>query len=140
VQFSSQNATIEQLKGSGNIRLLDTESAHMISEYDKMTKELDRDYSMSITESQKMEELHFKLFDVYAMQTLLTFPERKERNAVFLLTSLPMRNDKEMMKEYTGWLKHAAGIYNYQVKVFLEPIKKKAEELLNLLKKEYHLK
>lgn len=137
--FSPHNATIEQLKGSGNLRLMSNKTAHQISEYDKKIRELEREYGLSKSEFEKMESLHFKLFDVYLMETLLPGPDKKVSDSFLLSTTLPIRNDDEMMREYTGWMKFEANIYNFQVSEFLKPIRQKAEELLALLKKEYHL-
>jgi len=111
--FSPNNATIEELKGSGNLRIMGNELANKISQYDKMNRELEKEYSLSRTEFAKMEDLHFKIFDLYLSETL--FPEDelkyKTKDSIFALTNLPIKNDPEMMKEYTGWLKFESDIY-----------------------------
>jgi hypothetical protein len=43
------------------------------------------------------------------------------------------------MKEFTGWLKFEIEIFEKQNITFHTPLMKTAEELLALLKKEYHL-
>jgi len=139
VYFSPHNATIEQLKGSGNLRIMDNKTAHEISEYDNRIRGLEKEYGLSKSEFEKIENLHFKLFDVYLMETLLGDQVEVVRDSVFLNNSLPVREDDEMMKEYTGWMKFESNIYIFQIKEFLEPIKQKADSLLDLLKKEYHL-
>ncbi len=136
--FSPFCATIEQLKGSGNLRIMSNKTAHAISEYDEKISELEKEYSLSKSEFEKIEDLHFRLFDIYYMETLLT--DKRKRDSLFMLDSLPIRNDPEMMKEYTGWMKFESNIYLFQIKDFLNPIRKKAESLLELLKEEYHLK
>ena len=138
--FSPHDATIEQLKGSGNLRIMSNKTAHEISEYDNKIRELEREYSLSNSEFEKIETLHFKIFDLYLMETLLPDPDKIDRDSIFLDNALEVRKDDEMMKEYTGWIKFEANIYTYQIKEFLEPLKQKAESLLELLKKEYHLK
>ena len=139
--FSSQNSTIEQLKNSGSLRIMEINVAQKISEYDKKIRELDKEYGLSKSEFEKIEDLHFKIFDVYTMENL--FPEdstEKSKDSLFQLKSLYVRNDREMMNEYIGWLKFESNIYKYQIKDFLEPIRKEAEELIIVLRKEYHLK
>ena len=143
VNYFSPNSstTIEQLKNSGNLRIMGNELAHKISEYDKMIRALEKEYSLSKSEFEKIENLHFKIFDVYYMKILFSDNTKRTllRDSVFRITSAPIRNDIELMKEYTGWMKFEAGIYRFQTIDFLGPIKQQAEELLIQLKKEYHL-
>ena len=139
--FSSNNSTMEQLKSSGSLRIMKINVAQKISEYDKKIRELEKEYGLSKSEFEKIEDLHFKIFDIYTMEIL--FPDdytEKSKDSLFQLRSLYVRNDPEMMNEYTGWLKFESNIYAFQTKEFLKPIRKDAEELIAVLKKEYHLK
>jgi hypothetical protein len=137
--FSSNNTTIEQLKSSGNLRIMGNKLAYKISEYDRETRELEKEYSLSKTEFSKMEDLHFKVFDMYLSEKMLDDPIVKPRDSVFRLTDLPIKNDPELMKEYTGWLKFESSIYSYQSERYLMPLKKLATELITILKEEHHL-
>jgi len=128
--FSSSNSTIEQLKGSGSLRIMKINVAQKISEYDKKIRELEKEYGLSKSEFEKIEDLHFKIFDVYT---------EKSKDSLFQLRSLYIRDDPQILNEYIGWLKFEANIYTFQTKEHLEPIKKDAEELIALLKKEYNL-
>jgi hypothetical protein len=115
--------------------------AQKISEYDRKIRELEKEYGLSKSEFEKIENLHFKIFDVYTMEML--FPEdstEKAKDSLFQLRSLYIRDDPEMLNEYIGWLKFESNIYSFQTKEFLEPIRKAAVELIALLKKHYHLK
>ena len=139
--FSSSNSTIEQLKGSGSLRIMKMNVAQKISDYDKKIRELEKEYGLSKSEFEKIEDLHFKIFDVYTMEIL--FPEdstEKSKDSLFQLRSLYVRSDPEMLNEYIGWLKFESNIYSYQTKEFLEPLKKNAIELIALLKETYHVK
>ena len=139
--FSSSNSTIEQLKGSGSLRIMKIDVSQKISEYDRKIRELEKEYGLSKSEFEKIEDLHFKIFDVYTMEIL--FPgdsTEKLKDSLFQLRSLYVRNDPEMLNEYIGWLKFESNIYSFQTKEFLEPIKKDAVELIALLKKNYHVK
>ena len=138
--FSSNNTTIEQLKSSGNLRIMGNKLAYKISEYDRKTRELEKEYSLSKVEFSKMEDLHFKVFDMYLSEKMLDDPIVKPRDSVFHLTDLPIKNDPELMKEYTGWLKFESSIYSYQSDRYLMPLKKLATELLTILKEEYRFK
>ena len=137
--FSSNNTTIEQLKSSGNLRIMGNNLAYKISEYDRKTRELEKEYSLSKVEFSKMEDLQFKVFDMYLSEKMLDDPIVKPRDSVFRLTDLPIKNDPELMKEYTGWLKFESSIYSYQSERYLMPLKKLATELITILKEEHHL-
>jgi len=137
--FSSSNTTVEQLKGSGNLRIMGNELAYKISEYAKMIRELEKEYDLSKVEFGKMEERHFKMIDVYLSERM--FAEREDpRDSVFMVNDLPVNKDPELMREYVGWIKFESNIYLYQVRRYLLPIKQSATELLALLEKKYHLK
>jgi len=137
--FSSNNTTIEQLRSSGNLRIMGNKLAYKISEYERETRQLEKEYSLSKVEFSKMEDLHFKVFDMYLSEKMLDDPVIKPRDSVFRLTDLPIKNDPELMKEYTGWLRFESSIYGHQSDHYLMPLKKLGTELLAILKEEYHL-
>jgi hypothetical protein len=138
--FSSNNATMEELKGSGNLRLMKSNAAHKISEYDKMIRELGSEYQISKGEFEKYEALYFKIFDGYTME-LITAGDNEitRRDSVFKLNIPLINDDPKMMKEFIGWMKFEQTIYEMQSRRYLTPLKQAAMELLVLLKKEYHL-
>ena len=137
--FSSSNATIEQLKSSGNLRIMGNKLAYKISEYDKMIRELEKEYDLSKVEFAKMEDLHFRMIDVYLSERM--FGNRVgPRDSVFRVNDLPVNKDPELMRAYTGWLKFESNIYLYQVSRYLSPLKDSASRLLTLLHSEYHMK
>src|SRR5436190_12998055 len=53
--FSSNNTSIEQLKGSGNLRIMGNEVSKKISEYGRRLHELEIEYLLSRSEFQKIE-------------------------------------------------------------------------------------
>ena len=138
--FSSNNTTIEQLKSSGNLRIMGNKLAYKISEYDRKNRELEKEYSLSKVEFSKMEDLHFKVLDIYLSEKMLGGPIVKPRDSVLRLTNLPVNNEPGLMNQYTGWLKFESGIYKYQADHYLTSLKKLAIELLTILKEEYHFK
>jgi len=138
--FSPNNTTIEQLRSSGNLRIMGNKLAYKISEYDRKNRELEKEYSLSKTEFSKMEDLHFKVFDIYISEKMLGGSIIKPRDSVFRLTNIPVKNEPGLMNQYTGWLKFESGIYKYQSDRYLTPLKNLAIELLTILKEEYHLK
>jgi hypothetical protein len=138
--FSSNNTTIEQLKSSGNLRIMGNKLAYKISEYDRKNHELEKEYSLSKVEFSKMEDLHFKLFDIYISEKMFDERTVKPRDSAFLLTDLPLNEEPGLMNQYTGWLKFESGIYKYQANRYLGQLKKIAVELLTILKEEYSFK
>lgn len=138
--FSSSNTTIEQLKGSGNLRIMGSKLAYKLSEYDKMIRELEKEYDLSKVEFAKMEDLHFKMIDVYFSEKMFAGRREEPRDSVFKVNDLPVNNDPELMRVYTGWLKFESNIYLYQVRRYLSPLRDSATQLLALLQKEYYLK
>ena len=138
--FTSNNATIEQLKGSGNLRLLKNNVAHKISEFDKKLRELQNEYSLSKSEFENMEILYFKIFDVYLTQKFFPRASYHLKDSVFKLNPPLISTSQALIKEFVGWAKFESGIYQMQISIYLNPIKDVAVELLALLKKEYRLK
>ena len=138
--FSSNNTTMEQLKSSGNLRIMGNKLAYKISEYDRKNRQLEKEYSLSKVEFSKMEDLHFKLFDIYISEKMFGGPNVRPRDSVLLLTNLSVNNEPGLMNQYTGWLKFESGIYKFQGNTYLEQLKKLAIELLTILKEEYHFK
>ena len=137
--FSSNNTTMEQLKSSGNLRIMGNKLAYKISEYDRKNRQLEKEYSLSKVEFSKMEDLHFKLFDIYISEKMFGGPTIRPRDSALLLTNLPVNNEPGLMNQYTGWLKFESGIYKFQGNTYLAQLKNLAIELLTILKEEYHL-
>ncbi len=140
--FASNNTTIEQLKGSGNLRTMPNHIAQKISSYSKKLSTLENEYRISRAEFEKIEDLYFKIFDGYTTQLLTDAAGGNivNRDSVFKLNLPLINDDPKLMKEFTGWLKFESSIYSSQNSNFHIPLKQTATELIGLLKKEYHLK
>ena len=140
--FESENTTVEQLKGSGNLRIMGNEVAQKISEYGKKLEELENEYNLTRAEFEKMETLYFKIFDVYINEQLRPIwrgQDTLKRDSAFLLDIPLINDDAKLIKEFTGWTKFESRIYKNHNVDFHQPLKKFAMELLALLKREYHL-
>jgi len=138
--FSSNNTTIEQLKSSGNLRIMGNKLSYKIGEHDRINRELEKEYGLSKTEFAKLEDLHFKIFDIYFSEKMFALDADAPRDSVFVLKDLPVKNDPELIREYIGWVKFESNIYRYQIDRYLTLLKRSATELLEILEKEYHLK
>jgi hypothetical protein len=136
--FTSNNTTIEQLKGSGNLRLMGNELSKKINEYGNKLAELENDYGLSRSEYEKMEALYFKLFDINWANKLFIGREAN-MDSIFKLNPPLINDDPKLMKEFAGWVKFETIIYGTHNDVYLVPLKQKATELLALLKNKYRL-
>ena len=137
--FSPNNSTLEQLKNSGNLRYLKKEVANKISEYDKFLQDLDKELTTSRSEYNKINELRLRIFDGLISPDYYTTNMRAVRDSMFRLNPSLVNDDPRMMKEFTGWVKYTSGVYREQIWTHFSPLKKRATELMGLLKKEYHL-
>jgi hypothetical protein len=148
--YSSENTTIEQLKGSGNLRLMNNNISQLINVYEKKLNGLENDYGLTRLEFAGIEELYFKIFDSYATQLLLREgPARARdsvnslphvRDSVFKMKTPLINDDPALMKEFIGRLDFESQIYRFHMTAFMIPLKQTATELIELLKKEYRLK
>lgn len=149
--YASENTTIDQLKGSGNLRLMGNNISQLINTYEKKLNGLEKDYGLTELEFIRIEELYFKIFDSYAIQMLSrqgmaqardsVNSKPQIRDAVFKMNTPLINNDPALMKEFIGWLDFESQIYrNHHITNFLLPLKNIAVDLIEELKKKYHLK
>lgn len=139
--FSSNNTTIGELEGSGNLRIMSNIVSQKISGYSKKISELENEYQLSKNEFVKIEELYFKIFDGYTSIQLIpsNIGENVNRDSVFKLNPPLINDDPKLMKEFVGWLKFETYIYKMQNDKHHIPLKQATVELMFSLKKEYRL-
>ena len=136
--YSADNTTIEELKSSGNLRIMNNDISEKINAYCKLLSELENEYTLTRTEFAKLEDLYFKLFDGYTSQLLVHGTRPLSRDSIFKLNIPLINDDPKLMKEFTGWQKFEVSIYQRHIDTYLLPIRQSAIELLQLLQKEYH--
>ena len=137
--FSPNNATLEQLKNSGNLRYLKTEVANRISEYDKFLQDLDDELTTSRSEYNKINELRLRIFSGLTAVKFYSVNRGIDRDSMLGLNPSLINDDPRLMKEFTGWVKYSSDVYREQVRRHFRPLKKRASELMELLRKEYNL-
>lgn len=144
--FASEATTMEQLKNSGNLRIIKTEIALKISEYERRLKGLDNDYSLFRTEYEIMNGLRLKIFDGILSVEMSGGVgggsrryDPKFRDSICQLNPPLINNDPKLMKEFMGWVKVESDFWHTNIRDHLEPIQKTAVDILGLLKEEYHL-
>jgi hypothetical protein len=138
--FSPNNATLEQLKNSGNLRYIKKEVATRISEYDKFLQDLGEELTTARFEYNKINELRLQIFNGVIADNFYSTSVTISRDSMFGLNPSLVNEEPRLMKEFTGWVKYTSGVYRQQVRSHFRPLKKRATELMGLLKKEYHLK
>jgi hypothetical protein len=139
--FSSESSTMEQLKNSGNLRIMKTEIALKISEYERRLKGLENDYSLFRIEYENMLGLRLKIFD--GVTSVSLFADNRNagfRDSVFALEPALVNSDPRLMKEFIGWVKSEADFWETNIREHLRPLNKTGHEIIEMLKKEYHLK
>jgi hypothetical protein len=137
--FSSNNATIEELKGSGGLRLLKPSVSKQISLYDKRLRDLANEYALSRAEFSKMEELYFKVFDRNLFDLLNNGLLHLNADSLLVKNPAVINDDPVLIKEYLGWVSFEKFIYREQIRDHLQPLALEAAKILALLEKEYHL-
>jgi hypothetical protein len=142
--FVSATTTMEQLKNSGNLRIMGNEIAQKISQYGKRLNELANEYSLSRSEFGKLEDLYLKIFDGYQIQSFVfdIYDQSNPalRDSVFKLNIPLINDDPKLMKEFIGWVSTVTGFYRAHDRNFHIPLKKTIIELMEGLKKTYQLK
>ena len=137
--FSPNNATLEQLKNSGNLRDFSREVSNKISEYDRFLRHLDKELNTAMSEYQKMTQLRLQIFDGLVAADFYASNPGTRRDSLFSLNPSLVNEDSRLMREFMGWVKWISEVYRDQMRRHFTPLKKQATELIGLLKKEYHL-
>jgi hypothetical protein len=137
--FSSNNATLEELKGSGGLRLLKSSVSKQISLYDKRLRDLANEYALSRAEFIKMEELYFKVFDRNLFDLMSNASLHLDTDSLLKKNPSVINDDPALVKEYLGWVSFEKYIYRQQQTDHLQPLEVEAGKIIELLKKEYHV-
>ena len=137
-KFNTQDATMQQLKNSGNLRYFrNHELYNSIIQYYKMCDfYLDRELENEAGISYPV-ELIAKLFDAHIlMENLTVSPDY--RNAIKMPTGNPklLTTDKQSVNEYYLFISNKKWVNDLSL-LFLEYIEKNAQNLMNILKKQY---
>jgi hypothetical protein len=136
--FSSSCSTLDQLKNSGNLRILSPKIVQKISNYDRLLTYSGNTDSYTRTEYENINNLRLKIFDGF-ISFELNNASKQYRDSVFLLNPPLLNDDPKLMKEFIGWVKIESGFLQESITENLRPLEENAKELLSLLKKEYHL-
>jgi hypothetical protein len=140
LNVSLQDATLKQLLSSGDLRLFQNHNvAYAIAQYDQAVQDmrdafpfLDLLYSDLITARNK-------IFDAWYLDEIMELTISTDKTDSFKKKSFPLlSNSKEDFIQYAN----ICQLQSFNLKLVLvriETVNKRAESLLTLLKKEYHL-
>jgi hypothetical protein len=129
--------TMQQLKNAGGMRLIRKKYAvDSIIEYDSRIKD-------ALTEQDGINNLFHKMQDIGELLNVPAINSAMEyndpENLQLTKTTILFTKDKSMLGKYNTWMRLFRQYAWYYV-AFLEDTKAQASRLIDLLKKEYHLK
>ena len=136
--FVKADRTMQQLKNSGGMRLIRIKNAaDGITEYDLMNRDLDIDVAALILVFNQITETRFEMIDSASLAndvTAKTVAAMEAGRENYLLKA-----DKQSLGKWNNEIREFKSICE-MVRISEEKLKKKAIDLIGLLKKEYHLK
>jgi hypothetical protein len=136
VAFAYNDRTIEQMKNSGEFRLIRSEEAvDKIMDYYRLVKRIQLIEDREGPEQEGYKRAAVKIFDsrVFRKMTVDT--------GIIRITGKPalLTNNPAILQELSGMTQYQTGS-RLQIITTKESLKQKGEALIKLLKKEYHLK
>jgi len=137
------DATLQQLKNSGNLRYFPTDLQNKISEYDRMTRELSARQENEIYFSRISREIMTGIFDA---ETILAINKINKLSALSDIVAFKEKNiklvnrDTLLLKKLVNEIILRQGSWQFRLQQIIEPTNLAAIDLLADLQKEYHLK
>jgi hypothetical protein len=138
--FSSNNATIEQLKSSGSLRYFkNKEVINAIAQYDRICRSLKELYNYEQPIINNTIELRNKIFNAFHFDPVMDFNTPREKIDLFKQKEIKfMDNSMTKLVELANYCQISIADYSYRKSSYQKTLKL-ASDLINLLKKEYHL-
>jgi ribosomal protein L17 len=133
------DATIQQLKNSGNLRYFPAWIQNKISEYDRMTRELSARQENEIYFSRISRDMMTEIFDAESILTVtnLSIPsdveEFKKKNISLI------KKDTLSVKKLVNEIIYRQASWQFRLKQIIEPTNEAATELLTDLEKKYNM-
>jgi len=137
------DATLQQLKNSGNLRYFPTSLQNKISEYDRMTRELSARQENEIYFSRISREIMTGIFDA---ETILAINKINKLSASSDIEEFKNKNiklinqDTLAIKKLFNEVIYRQGSWQFRLQQIIEPTNSMAIDLLKDLEKEYHFK
>ena len=139
ILMTFHDATIQQLKNSGNLRYFSAELQNKISEYDRQSREILTRQENEIYFSRIARQMMYEIFDaepILSAKTLATPEDIAEftQKDFKLLTA-----DTLLLKKLINEIIYRREAWEYRTQGIIVPTHATATELLVSIKKEYHI-
>jgi len=133
------DATIQQLKNSGNLRFFPTALQNKISEYDRMTRELSSRQENELYFSRVSREIMTGIFDAESILAITNALGTKDVEMLRERDIKLINRDTLLLKKLVNEIIFRQGSWQYRLHQIIEPTNLAAIDLLADLQKEYHL-
>ncbi len=139
--YNSNNATIEQLKSSGSLRYFkNKEVINAVAQYDRICKSIKELYNYEQPIINNTVALRNKIFNAANFDAVMDFSTPREKIDSFMQKDIKfLDNSMARLIELANYCQISVTDY-YHRKTSYQKTLKLGSDLINLLKKEYHLK
>ena len=135
-----QDATLQQLKNSGGLRYFKKPSvANAIARYDQVCRNLQTDLLQSAMIYSELLQWRNQLFNAYYLDEIMEFTISADKVDSFKKSDPPLFSEKKDDFIHYANLCQLRAYNNKYTLSYIRDVLKKAEELIQILKKEYHL-
>ena len=135
-----QDATLQQLKNSGGLRYFKKPSvANAIARYDQVCRNLQTDLLQSAMIYNELLQWRNQLFNAYYLDEIMEFTISPDKVDLFKKSNPPLFSEKKEDFIHYANLCQLRAYNNKYTLSYMRDVLKKAEELIQILKKEYHL-
>ena len=139
--FTSNDATIEQLKNSGSLRYFKkSEIVNAIAQYDKISRLIKDLFNYEQPINNKMIELRNKIFIAANFDSIMKFNTSREKINSFMKKEIKFLDSNPATIIELANFCQTSVVDSYYRRLKYQDALKLASDLMRLLKKEYHLK
>ena len=136
-----QDATLQQLKNSGGLRYFKkTSVANAIAQYDQVCRNLQTDLHQQEMIYNELLQWRNQLFNAYYLDEIMEFTISSSKIDSFKKSDPPLLSEKKEDFIHYANLCQLRSYNNKYTLNYLLDVLKKAEDLIQTIKKEYHLK
>ncbi len=139
--YNSNNATIEQLKSSGSLRYFkNKEVINAVAQYDRICQSIKELYYYEQPIINNTIALRNKIFNAVNFDAVMDFNTPREKIDSFMQKDIKfLDNNMARLIELANYCQISVTDYYHRKKSYQKTLKL-GSDLINLLKKEYHLK
>ena len=139
ISITFHDATLQQLKNSGNLRYFPANLQTKISEYDRLARELLARQENEVYFSRITREMITGIFDAELILTVTNLSTPSDIEGFKKKNIKLINQDTSALRKLVNEIIFRHGSWQYRLKQIIEPTHTAAIELLSDIKKEYHL-